>query len=160
YFFGQILGLALRNRVGLSELSLNMVVWRIMAGVSVGREDLYDLDSGLGQTTDILAQIGNLGVDDDESFVALFGGGIEWGEGMGGGRVEGVKEAAEMACRLRRMAFLDIAAQVQAIYCGLVSVVPACGLVLYDSGQLQELFRSGGLGKGRVGGVGGVGGGE
>ena len=148
FFFGQVLGIALRNGVGLGGLNLNKIVWKVLTGVAVGREDFYMFDSGGAQVADILAQVENLGVDDDESFVSLLGGGIRRSRGGGGGGEDAVTvlEAKEMACRIRREGFQSIANQIQAIHSGICNVVPASGLVLYSSSELQELFRAGGGG--------------
>jgi hypothetical protein len=160
YFFGQVLGIALRNGVALPGLALNRVIWKVMAGVVVGREDLYLFDSRGAMVADIMAQVENLGVDDDDSFVNLFGGGIKRGgveEGVGTGKgrssfnnsfkgngdAVSVAEAQELACRIRRAGFLSIARQIQAMYSGIVNVIPACGLVMYSSDSLQDVFRSG-----------------
>ena len=148
YFFGQVLGVALRNGLKLEGLNLNRALWKVMAGVGVGREDLYLIDGRGAQVADILAQIRNLGVDDDESFVGLFGGirrMREGGEGEGAGVGERgavtVKEAEEYAVRIRRAKFLQMSSQIQAIYCGLTNVVPASGLVLHSSEELAGLWK-------------------
>ena len=109
------------------------------AGCELGREDLYRKDEKVGRVVDILSQIERIGVKDDKAFEELLGGcGVE---GLGGARRVG--EGKIWGVELGRRKLLENEREIRSMYEGIISIVPAVGLVLFCSDELENLFKFG-----------------
>ena len=134
----------------MPDLDLPRAFFRVLCGVELGREDLYELGGLLlpsssssssssssccaGEAVDVVNQMERLGVTDDGSFGELFGG-----SGLGDGRTR--RGGKEWARRVARGVLGGVRGGSEGFYAGFVEVVPAVGIALFEPEELEGLCK-------------------